>query len=217
MITKYGYNTLGVILIICFVLIAGGIFSDKMILKIALIGVAMFLLVFSLNFFRDPERTAPGSTEKIISPADGKIIVIKEVEETRFIKGKGIQISVFMSPLNVHVNRIPIDGTVDYLEYAPGKYHAAWEDKASTDNERFYTGITSPNGKILFTQIAGFIARRIVNELNMKDTVKQGERFGMIKFGSRVDIIAPRDFVVNVKNGDLVSAGETVLFTLKKN
>ncbi len=217
MITKYGYTTLGLVLLICFILIAGGILSDKLILKVSLIGIALFLIVFSLNFFRDPERKAPGSSEIIISPADGKVIVIKEVEETRFIKGKGTQISVFMSPLNVHVNRIPVDGTVDYLEYAPGKYYAAWEDKASSDNERFYTGITSPNGKILFTQIAGFIARRIINELNMKDTVKQGERFGMIKFGSRVDIIAPSGFEVSVQNGDLVSAGETVLFTLKKN
>jgi phosphatidylserine decarboxylase len=138
--------------------------------------------------------------------------VIKDVQDTRFIGGAATQISIFMSPLNVHVNRIPIAGRVDYLRYVKGKFVAAFEDKASAENEHSEIGLTTKYGKILFTQVAGYIARRIVYELKEGDSVAAGERFGMIKFGSRVDILAPPEFKPLVQLGEKVSAGETALF-----
>ena len=216
MLTKYGYSTMAVVFFIVFILIASAIFAPNPWLKYTLGGVAAFLTIFTLNFFRDPERVTPNEKDILISPADGKIIVMKEVEEPNFIKGKAFQISVFMSPLNVHVNRIPVDGVVKFVRYVNGKFIAAFEDKASSENERSEIGIESAHGKIFFTQVAGFVARRIVYELKENDTVKIGERFGMIKFGSRVDIIAPLDWIPNVKIGDMVTAGETIVFRHKK-
>ncbi len=171
----------------------------------------MFLL-FSLNFFRDPDRVSPTADNVVVSPADGKVLFVKEVDDNRFINGKAKQISIFMSPLNVHVNRIPIDGKVEYLRYYKGQYIAAFEDKASEVNERAEFGITSKFGKVFFTQVAGFVARRIVYELNVGDSVKMGKRFGMIKFGSRVDVVVPADWKEKVKKDDEVTAGETILF-----
>ncbi|MBE2280669.1 MAG: phosphatidylserine decarboxylase family protein [Ignavibacteriaceae bacterium] len=211
-LTKYGYSTIGVMSIIAFVFLIAGLYFNNMPLKVLLIAIAVALVIFTLNFFRDPDRTAPVTESGVISPADGKIIVIKEVFETEYLKENCIQISVFMSPLNVHVNRIPVDGVVTYLKYHPGKFIAAFEDKASTENERFYTGITKSSGeKVLYSQISGFVARRIVNELKEGDSVKTGEKFGMIKFGSRVDVFMPVGSKVNVKLGDVVTAGETIL------
>ena len=210
--TKYGYNIIAVIVLICSFLIVMSIFVNNQSLKIALVSLAVLLLVFTLNFFRDPERITPGDESLIISPADGKIIVIKPVEEKSYLKEKGTQVSVFMSPLNVHVNRIPVSGKVEYIEYVKGDYIAAFEDKASERNERSQIGILSKYGKVFFTQIAGFVARRIVYDLQTGQEVKTGERFGMIKFGSRVDVIVPEGWEPAVKIGDKVSAGETVLF-----
>lgn len=210
--TKYGYSTIGIISIIVFILLAVAILSNNNYLRISLIVVAFFLLIFTLNFFRDPERTIPLKDNVIVSPADGRVILIKEVLEEKFINGKAWQISIFMSPLNVHVNRIPIDGKVEYLNYIRGDYLIAKEDKASLRNERAEFGIVSKYGKIFFTQVAGFIARRIIYEIKTGDEVKMGKRFGMIKFGSRVDVIVPINWKVNVKKGDKVTAGETILF-----
>jgi len=134
--------------------------------------------------------------------------------DNKFIGGEANQISIFMSPLNVHVNRIPVSGMVDYLEYFEGRFVAAFEDKASELNERTEIGITTTNGKIFFTQVAGFVARRIVNILRVGEKVKMGKRFGMIKFGSRVDVVAPLNWMPKVKKDDSVTAGETILFEL---
>jgi phosphatidylserine decarboxylase len=210
--TKYGYSTIGIISIIVFILIAVAILSNNNYLRIALIVVALFLLIFTLNFFRDPERTTPLKDNVVVSPADGRVILIKEVSEEKFIKGKAWQISIFMSPLNIHVNRIPVDGKVEYLNYIRGDYLIATDDKASLRNERAEFGIVSNYGKIFFTQVAGFIARRIIYELKTGDEVKMGKRFGMIKFGSRVDVIVPLNWKVIAKKGDKVAAGETILF-----
>ena len=210
--TKYGYSTIGIISIIVFILIAVAILSNNNYLRIALIVVALFLLIFTLNFFRDPERTTPLKDNVVVSPADGRVILIKEVLEEKFIKGKAWQISIFMSPLNIHVNRIPVDGKVEYLNYIRGDYLIAKNDKASLRNERAEFGIVSKYGKIFFTQVAGFIARRIIYELKTGDEVKMGKRFGMIKFGSRVDVIVPLNWKVIAKKGDKVTAGETILF-----
>jgi len=215
MLTKYGYFTIGIVLLISFILIAIGIwFADKPFLRYPLFLIAAFLTIFTLNFFRDPERISPKGDDLVVSPADGKVLFVKEVYDEEYIKGKALQISVFMSPLNVHVNRIPISGKVEYLKYHPGKYLVAWDDKASSENERFLTGINYGSGKVLYSQIAGYVARRIVNELKTGQTVKTGERFGMIKFGSRVDVLVDPSSIPQVKAGDVVAAGETVLFKL---
>lgn len=214
MFTKYGYTTIGITAIISFLLIVLGIFINNNIAKYGLFAVAIFLISFTLYFFRDPDRKPPVKDSIVVSPADGKVLFVIEVIAEEFIGGKATQISIFMSPLNVHVNRIPISGTVDYLEYIEGRYVAAFEDKASELNERSITGITNKNGKILFTQVAGFIARRIINNLAIGDKVNIGQRFGMIKFGSRVDVVAPLNWIPKVNKDELVAAGETILFEL---
>ncbi len=212
MITKYGHSTFALIIIsVLFLLLSAFLINDNSYTAVISL-LSIMILVFSLNFFRDPERKSPGRIDAIVSPADGKVLLIKEVEENKFIKSKGIQVSVFMSPLNVHVNRIPIDGTVDFIQYCKGKYLVAFDDKASEENERSELGITSKFGKVFFTQVAGYIARRIVYELKKGEEVKQGNRFGMIKFGSRVDVIAPSGWEIKVKKGDKITAGETILF-----
>jgi len=212
MFTKYGYNTIGIVFVVVFILIVISILVNNNFVRIPLILLSVFLIIFTLNFFRDPERHTPKKDSIVVSPADGRVLFVKEVLDDKFLKGKAKLVSIFMSPLNVHVNRIPISGKVEYLHYIKGEYIAAFEDKASERNERTEIGIISSAGKVLFTQIAGFVARRIVCDLKVGDTVNIGNRFGMIKFGSRVDIIVPVEWQVKVKKGDNVSAGETILF-----
>jgi phosphatidylserine decarboxylase len=212
MFTKYGYNTMGIVFIVVFILIALSIYLDNNFIRIPLLLLSTFLIIFTLNFFRDPERTVPNKSNIVVSPADGRILFVKDVLDEKFLNSKAKLVSIFMSPLNVHVNRIPITGKVEYVKYIQGEYLAAFEDKASERNERNEIGITSPAGKVFFTQIAGFVARRIVSDLKVGDSVNIGNRFGMIKFGSRVDIIVPEQWQVKVKKDDNVTAGETILF-----
>jgi phosphatidylserine decarboxylase len=169
------------------------------------------VLVFTLNFFRDPERVTPSGEHLIISPADGKVIQVRNVREDEFLKDEAVEVSIFMSPLNVHVNRIPASGRVDYYRYIPGEYLVAFDDKSSLRNERTHIGIANSRFKVFFKQIAGFVARRIIAEVEEGKTVKAGERFGMIRFGSRVDIFIPRNATVKVKVGDVAVAGSTVV------
>lgn len=215
MFTRYGYTTIGVVAIISFLLIVLSFFIQNNPLKIPLLVIAAITLLGTLNFFRDPDRETPTGKGIIISPADGKIILTKKNTHNDFAGDNCSQISIFMSPLNVHVNRIPISGKVEYLKYFQGKFIAAFEDKASENNERMEIGLISEEGKVFFTQVAGFLARRIVNELKIGDTVNIGDRFGMIKFGSRVDVFAPENWTPVAKLNDNVKAGETVLFKLK--
>lgn len=217
MFTKYGYSTLAAISIITFVLIVLSFFIQNNYVKAALIVISLSLLIFSLYFFRDPDRVPPHRDDVVVSPADGKVLFVKDVTENNFIGKKCRQVSIFMSPLNVHVNRIPVDGKIEYLKYYEGKYIAAFEDKASEVNERAEFGISGKYGKVFFTQVAGFIARRIVYEISLGDSVKIGERFGMIKFGSRVDVIVQENCIVRVEKDDEVKAGETILFEYPKN
>ena len=212
MITKYGYSTLGIIAIIAFLFIVVSFFIQNNIIKAILIVLPILFVIFSINFFRDPERNAPNKDNVVVSPADGKVIIIKDIEDKKFVNGPAKQISIFMSPLNVHVNRIPIDGKVTYVKYHQGDYIMAFEDKASERNERSEFGIESKFGKVFFTQVAGFIARRIVYEIKEGDSVQIGKRFGMIKFGSRVDVIVSSDWEINVAMNQMVKAGETILF-----
>ena len=216
MFTKYGYTTIGVVAVITLLLITLSFFIQNNPLKVTILLVAAILLFITLNFFRDPERKTPDKDGIVVAPADGKIIVIRENISNSFVGENCNQISIFMSPLNVHVNRIPISGKVEHLKYYEGKFFAAFEDKASENNERMETGIISNHGKVLFTQIAGFLARRIVNDLKIGDSVTIGNRFGMIKFGSRVDIFVPRNWTPMVKLNENVYAGETILFRTEK-
>jgi len=215
MFTKYGYTTIGIVAVITLLLITLSFFVQNNPLKVTILLAAAVILFLTLNFFRDPERKTPAQKGIIVSPADGKVIVVKENISNSYIGKNCKQISIFMSPLNVHVNRIPISGKVEHLKYYEGKFIAAFDDKASENNERMETGIVSNEGKVLFTQIAGFLARRIVNELKVDDDVTMGDRFGMIKFGSRVDIFVPANWAPSVKLNDNVYAGETILFKMK--
>jgi phosphatidylserine decarboxylase len=212
MLTKYGYSTLGIISIGAFILISLSFFFNNGYLKAFLIILPLLFLIFSISFFRDPDRTPPDKDNVVVSPADGRVLFVKEVDDNKYISGKCKQVSIFMSPLDVHVNRIPISGQVEFLNYYPGNYIAAFEDKASDVNERAEFGIMSKFGKVFFTQVAGFIARRIIYEISAGDSVKIGKRFGMIKFGSRVDVVVPYNCLEKVKKDDRVTAGETILF-----
>ena len=212
MFTRYGYTTIGITAIIFFIGLSLSFFTNSNLLKLVLIVIPLFFLIFSLNFFRDPERTPPQEDNVVVSPADGRVLFVKEVMDNKYINDRAKQVSIFMSPLDVHVNRIPINGEVEYVKYLNGDFIAAFEDKASERNERAEFGIMSIYGKVFFTQVAGYIARRIIYNLKEGDKVKIGERFGMIKFGSRVDVVVPESWEVEVKKDDRVVAGETVLF-----
>ena len=174
------------------------------------------LTIFVLWFFRNPERVAPQDLSAVISPADGKIIVAEEVNEDRYLKEKALKISVFMNVFNVHVNRVPYSGKVQDVIYNKGKFISANMDKASMDNEQNAVILDIGSGKkIMFVQIAGLIARRIVCYLKPGDTVEKGKRMGLIRFGSRVDVYLPAGSTLNVRIGDKVVAGETVMGYLK--
>jgi phosphatidylserine decarboxylase len=180
--------------------------------------LSVFLLVTILQFFRNPSRKLIVNDDHIIAPADGKVVVIEEVVENEFFKGKRLQISIFMSPINVHVNRYPISGTVKYSKYHPGLFLVAWHPKSSTDNERTTVVVEHKNGQsVLFRQIAGALARRIVNYAKAGDTAVQGNEFGFIKFGSRVDLLLPLDVKVKVNLNEVVKGNRTVIATFNKD
>ncbi len=212
MITRYGLDVVVVVVVMTIaIIVLSGLFIKISYVKYPLILLSGFFLLFTLYFFRDPERITPKNENFVIAPADGRIIFIKEIQEDIYFKEPAVQVSIFMSPLNVHVNRYPVTGVIEYFKHIPGKFLVAFEDKASDVNERTLIGIKKGNDKILMKQIAGFVARRIVADLSVGMNTKSGERFGMIKFGSRVDVIMPKKFSINVKIDDVVKAGETVL------
>lgn len=173
--------------------------------------VSLILYVLIIQFFRNPSRQTPVDENHIIAPADGKVVVIEDVEEPEFFKGKRKQISIFMSPLNVHVNRYPVSGKVVYQKYYPGKYLVAWHPKSSTENERTTVVVENAKAQVLFRQIAGALARRIVCYAKEGDTASQGAEYGFIKFGSRIDLFLPVDCKVNVTLGQKTRGGETIL------
>jgi phosphatidylserine decarboxylase len=213
-ITRYGYDVVITVLIIAAVgTVLTLVFIEPRFIRFTIFAVLLGVLAFTLNFFRDPERTTPAGDGLVVAPADGKIVQIVEVREDEFLNADAVQISIFMSPLNVHVNRYPISGTVAYLRYFPGEFLVAFDDKSSLRNERTHIGIQNGRMRVLFKQIAGFVARRIVAEAKEGDPATAGQRFGMIKFGSRVDVILPRTASVLVKPGQVTVAGETILAT----
>jgi phosphatidylserine decarboxylase len=169
------------------------------------------LLIFILSFFRIPSRNHTNDEELVVAPCDGTVVVIEEVQPDEYFKDKRLQLSIFMSPLNVHVNRNPVSGEVLYSQYHKGKYLVAWHPKSSTENERHSVVYQHKGKELLVKQIAGALAKRIVNYLKPGDVVKQGEEMGFIKFGSRVDLLLPLDAQVQVKIDQKVKGGVTVL------
>ena len=185
-------------------------------IKYGVQGVALTILVLILQFFRNPKRAVQFNLNEIIAPVDGKVVVIEEVEEKEYFQGKRKQVSIFMSPLNVHVTRYPASGVIQYSKYHPGKYLVAWHPKASEENERTTIVIKTPKfGDILYRQIAGALARRIVNYAKKGEKAIQGADAGFIKFGSRVDLFLPLDCIVTVGLNQKVVGAKTVIATLR--
>lgn len=184
--------------------------GDNWITKSILI-LSLIIYILILQFFRNPKRYTHINEKHIIAPADGKVVVIEDVEEPEYFKGKRKQISIFMSPVNVHVNRYPISGKVTYQRYYPGKYLVAWHPKSSTENERTTVVVQNEQGSVLFRQIAGALARRIVCYAKEGAAAQQGAEFGFIKFGSRIDIFIPVECKVLVNLEEKTTGGETVL------
>lgn len=193
-------------------------FPDNKTLHIVALIVSLFSILFTMMFFRNPKRVLFQEEGAIIAPADGKIVVIEETFEDEYFKDKRLQVSIFMSVKNVHINRTPISGQVKYFKYHPGKYLLAWNPKSSTANERttFVIEDDDDNVEILMRQIAGTVARRIKFYVEEGDEVEQGAEFGFIKFGSRVDLFLPVDAQLNVQIGDKVKGGQTIIAKVHK-
>jgi phosphatidylserine decarboxylase len=188
--------------------------DDSIVFKLVMLAcLVMFILV--VQFFRNPKRTTPQGDNLVIAPADGKVVVIEEAVETEYLGDKRIQISIFMSPLNVHVNRNPVSGKFAYYKYHPGKYLVAWHPKSSTENERTTVVIETPKQeKVLFRQIAGAVARRIICYAKEGQPAMRGAEFGFIKFGSRIDIFLPLTAKINVNLEQKTVGGETIIAEL---
>jgi len=214
MFHKEGYN----LIILFFILIATDVIMLEMLidnssyLKLTLQTFSLILFVFILWFFRNPKRNILKNPEIILSPADGKVVLIEEVDELEFFNDKKLKVSIFLSPLDIHVNRYPASGKILYSKYHKGKYLVAWHPKSSDKNERSTVVIENKKfGKIMYRQIAGAIARRIVNYAKVNSYVEQGDDSGFIKFGSRVDIFLSKDCKLKVNVGDKVKGGITVI------
>lgn len=215
-IHKEGYTSIaittilfGVINLVSFYFLS----SSTPVISLLIFIAALGLLIFMISFFRIPKRTLTIQDNAIIAPADGKVVVIEEVQADEYFTDRRIQVSIFMSPLNVHVNRNPVNGEVVYNQYHKGKYLVAWHPKSSTENERHCVAYRQNGKEILVKQIAGALAKRIVNYLQAGQQVKQTEEMGFIKFGSRVDLLLPLDAKINVKIGDMPQGGVTVIAT----
>jgi phosphatidylserine decarboxylase len=211
MIHKEGYSTL---LVSAFALavICGFVYFFAQDFFIFALIPAILLFIFLLSFFRNPLRHLPEKSQNLVyAPADGKVVVVEESFEPEFLQANCIQVSIFMSPLNVHVNRNPISGIIEYYKYHPGKYLVAWHPKSSTENERTTIVYGSNKGRILMRQIAGFLARRVVCYAEIGQQVEQGEDIGFIKFGSRVDLYFPLGTEICVKPGDITFGNKSVI------
>lgn len=216
-IHKEGYRTIA-IAVLLFGAINIGFFyffsAEMPFLSWVVFGVSLVVLLFIISFFRSPKRAFIVAHHQVICPADGKVVVIEETVEPEYFKDKRLQVSIFMSPANVHINRIPMSGKVQYSQYHKGKYLVAWNPKSSTENERHSVVIKSDSAEILVKQIAGAMAKRIVNYLKVGESVLQGTEMGFIKFGSRVDVLLPVGTELNVSLNQKVKGGVTVLATI---
>jgi len=216
-IHKEGYTSIALCILFIFILNAlVQFFLPRMVwLHWTAYIVSFLLFIIILQFFRSPAIKVQANDKHVICPADGKVVVIEETEETEYLKDRRIQLSIFMSPVNVHVNRYPIGGIVKYFKYHPGKFLVAWHPKSSTENERTTVVVENKSGiPVLFRQIAGALARRIVCYSKEGQPVDQGSQFGFIKFGSRVDVFLPLGTKINVNLNDVVKGGITVLAEL---
>ncbi|MDL5510777.1 phosphatidylserine decarboxylase family protein [Arenibacter sp. M-2] len=203
-------------IIVCSIVVLANYFIDITWLKFGLQIVSLLILILILQFFRNPKRKVSKNFDEILAPVDGKVVVIEEVEETEYFKAKRIQVSIFMSPINVHVTRYPASGLVKFSKYHPGKYLVAWHPKSSEENERTTVVINTPKfGDILYRQVAGAMARRIVNYAEVGESVQQGEDAGFIKFGSRVDLFLPLDSAITVKLHQKVTGAKTCIATTR--
>ncbi|MBL7875954.1 MAG: phosphatidylserine decarboxylase family protein [Cyclobacteriaceae bacterium] len=213
-IHKEGRTLLFVLLIVLFGLnwAIMNFFPTQIVIHNILIGASVVFYLIILQFFRIPIFQIKKNENQVLAPADGKVVVIEETLEPEYLKSNRKQISIFMSPVNVHVNRMPVSGTISYAKYHPGKYLVAWHPKSSTENERTTLVAKMNNGtEILFRQIAGALARRIKWYVKEGQPLQQGDEFGFIKFGSRVDIFLPLTAKVSVKVGDITRGGKTVI------
>lgn len=220
-ITKYGLDNFLILCVLGLALILFSILFHISYFKISFSVIGVFIIVFAFWFFRDPSRNVPilvlEDQSIVVSPADGKVIEIKTPTSIKALNTQGIQISIFLSLLDAHVNRTPISGKVVHFEYNPGKYHIAFKPKASEENEHTFIIVENTYGKVAFKQIAGILARRIVCSLQEGDSVKAGERIGMMKFGSRMDVILPNGTDILVELNQKVVAGETIIARLPRN
>lgn len=217
-IHKEGYKTLAFTILGCFLFtgLLWYVFGEKSLITDIGIGIAALFFLIILQFFRHPNRTTPTNASHVIAPADGKVVVIEKTFEGEYFNDERIQVSIFMSPVNVHVNRHSISGIVKYFKYHPGKYLVAWHPKSSTENERTTMVVENEKGTpVLMRQIAGALAKRIKWYVKPGDRAIQGGEYGFIKFGSRVDIFLPLDAEVKVQLGDRPRGGETVIAVLK--
>jgi phosphatidylserine decarboxylase len=217
-IHREGYPTILIILLLLTGINLELFYLDlNIIILITLIVISFGFFLFILNFFRNPIRNAAINDNHVIAPSDGKLVVMEEVFENEVLKENCIQLSIFMSPLNVHKQWYPINGKVSYSKYHPGKYLVAWHPKSSTENERTTIVIDGHNNtKILYRQIAGAVARRICNYAQENTEVNQSKEAGFIKFGSRIDVFVPKSAKINVKIGDIITGCETVLADLSQ-
>jgi phosphatidylserine decarboxylase len=213
MFHKEGHQSILITLFVVVALFLGAEYvTSNQIIQYLIYGIALFLLVIILQFFRNPKRYTAQNENHIIAPVDGKVVVIEEVFEKEYFKEKRLQVSIFMSPINVHVTRYALSGLIKFSKYHPGKFLVAWHPKASEENER--TTIVVENktfGEILYRQIAGALAKRIVNYAKEGTQVVQGTDAGFIKFGSRVDLFLPLDTKLDIKLNDVVKGGETIV------
>lgn len=201
--------------IVCIAVFAAHFFIDINWLKMLVQITALVFLIIVLQFFRNPKRKVIKNFDEILAPVDGKVVVIEEVEENEYFKGKRIQVSIFMSPINVHVTRYPVSGSIVFSKYHPGKFLVAWHPKASEENERTTIVLKTPKfGEILYRQIAGALAKRIVNYAVVGESAQQGDDAGFIKFGSRVDLFLPLDCAITVKLNQKVIGAKTCIASL---
>lgn len=190
-------------------------FPGNSILQNVLIIASILFYLIILQFFRIPIFPIQKNEKHVLAPADGKVVVIEETEETEYLKGRRKQVSIFMSPINVHINRMPVGGIISFFKYHPGKYLVAWHPKSSTENERTTVVVKRKDGvEILFRQIAGALARRIKCYIQPNQSLEQGDEFGFIKFGSRVDIFLPLNAKITVNVGDVTKGGKTIIAEL---
>ncbi len=216
-IHREGHTILFVLLIVLFGLnwLVFSLYPQTPLIENSAILVSVIFYLLILQFFRNPVFEITPNSKHVLAPADGKVVVVEETEETEYFKSRKKQISIFMSPVNVHVNRSPVSGVISFFKYHPGKYLVAWHPKSSTENERTTVAVRMQNGaEVVFRQIAGALARRIKWYIKEGQPIEQGQEFGFIKFGSRVDIFLPLDAEITVKVGDVTKGGRTIIAEL---